>query len=107
MREPVAPRLRIDPDVLEAEANRLRVVADAVNARGHFVGGVAIGQDSFGLLNVSLASAVDLLRDRVVDALRDQAEAVAVTADAVTALSRDMGAVDAHLAALLAGRCEW
>ena len=107
MREPIAPRLRIDPGLLLDEANRLRTVADAVTARCRSLLEVSIGQDSFGLANLHVAVALDLLRDSVVDTLRDQADAIAVTADAVTALSRDVGEVDTHLAALLAHRCEW
>lgn len=106
MREPIAPRLTIEPEVLESEANRLRGIADRVTARSHALGEVSIGQDGFGLVNLPLALAFDQLRDGLSDQLRAHARLVAATADAVTSLSRDVADVDSQVASRLGGRVE-
>lgn len=105
-REPVASRLRVEPDVLEAEANRLRVIADRVRDRSHVLGSVSIGQDSFGLANMPLAAAFDQVRDSLTDQLRSHARLLAATADAVSALAREVADVDGQVACRFDGVVE-
>ncbi|GGD21666.1 hypothetical protein [Nocardioides daphniae] len=100
----VAPRLRVEPEVLEAEANRLLAVGDRVGDRSLVLGDVSIGQDSFGLVNLPLALAFDRVRDGLVGQVGAHAKLVTALADAVTALARDMSDTDSRVACRLDGR---